>query len=78
MSSFQKGMPARVVHRALLEEGVKVSFGNHGVDVGACITPGRKRQATKLRAREDAAAKKARRVSDLVRIDGRCNKLGVT
>ena len=38
-----RGMPASIVQRALLEEGVKVSIMSHGVDVGTYVTAGRKR-----------------------------------
>ena len=71
-------MPARVVQRALLEEGVNVSIENHGVDVGTDVTAGRKRDVRKLKEREHVGAKKARRVSVLGKIDRRAKVLGVT
>ena len=42
------------------------------------MVAGKKKKAAMLTAREDAAAKKATKVRDLVKIDGRCKKLGVT
>ena len=45
--------------------------------MGTDITAGREGQVTKLKERQNAAAKKAGRVNDLVRIDGRCKKLGM-
>ena len=47
-----EGMPASIGQRALLEEGVKVSVENHGVDVGTDVAAGKKKAAKKLRERE--------------------------
>jgi len=39
-----EGVPASIVQRALLEEGVKVDIMNHGVDVGTDVTAGKEGQ----------------------------------
>ena len=60
-----EGMPASIVQRALLEEGVKVGIMNHGVDVGTDVTAGRRRATQKLKEREEAGKNKANKVSVL-------------
>ena len=60
----------------MLAEGVKVNILNHGVDVGTDVTAGKRRAVTKLKEREQAGKKKAKRVSVLATIDARCNALG--
>ena len=47
-----EGVPASIVQRALLEEGVKVDIMNHGVDVGTDVTAGKRRATQKLKERE--------------------------
>ena len=73
-----EGLPARVVQRALLEEGVKVSIENHGVDVGTDVTAGRRRDVRKLKERQNAGAKKAKRVSAFGIMGGRAKIMGIT
>ena len=71
-------MPASIVQRAFLEEGVKVYIVNHGVDVGTDVTAGRRRATKKLKEREQTGNSKAKRVSVLSRIDARCKTMGKT
>ena len=47
-----EGVPASIVQRALLEEGVKVDIMNHGVDVGTDVVAGKRRATQKLTERE--------------------------
>ena len=56
---------------------MKVSIENHGVDVGTDVTAGRKRDVRKFKERENAGAKRARRVSALGKIDRRTKMMGI-
>ena len=73
-----EGMPASIVQRALIEDGVKVDIMNHGVDVGTDVTAGKRRAITKLKEREQAGKSKAKKVSVLSRIGARCRTMGKT
>ena len=69
-----EGMPASIVQ----SEGVKVNIMNHGVDVGADVTAGKRRDTTEPKGREQAGKSKARKVSVLSTIDPRCKAMGMT
>ena len=71
-----EGVPASIVQRALLEEGVKVDIMNYGVDVGTDVTAGKRRATKKLKEREQTGKEKTKRVSVLSRIDARCKTMG--
>ena len=73
-----EGVPANIVQRAMLEEGVKVDIMNHGVDVGMDVTAGKRRATKKLKEREQAGNRKAKRRSVPSRIDARCKTIGKT
>ena len=60
------GMPARVVQKALLEQGVVVRIAAHGKDVGVDVTAGKKKKTKTLKDRANAATKRARNINELI------------